>query len=302
MKQGIFRPFGVYALRGVLGKKGTIEALQHRIAGQSIRAQWSKEPLKPEQYDIAAGSTEFPYEIKNFRIEGALVQTPLVAAAYRAVYHTQVPFAVESFIDELAHSKKIDPFKFRQNIMKPGSRERAVLELAAEKAGWGTTLPKGQGMGIAFFQGYDSYCAQIATVEVSGEWGVVSGEDSLPVAGYPLPVVKVLKYVAVIDCGLVINPDTVKAQMEGAIIFALSAALKGKITVKNGAVEQSNYDDYPIITFDESPDIETHIMENTFKVGGVGEVGIDACPAALANAIYAACGWRPRKLPVVSRG
>ncbi|GMU90153.1 MAG: aldehyde dehydrogenase [Chlorobiota bacterium] len=290
-KHGIFRPFGVYALRGVLGKKGTIQALQHRIAGQSIRAQWSKEPLKPEQYDIAAGSTEFPYEIKNFRIEGALVQTPLLAAAYRAVYHTQVPFAVESFIDELAHSKKIDPFKFRQNLMKPGSRERAVLELAAEKAGWGKTLPKGQGMGIAFFQGYDSYCAQIALVKAEG-----GGLKDEPVS------VKVLKYVAVIDCGLVINPDTVKAQMEGAIIFALSAAMKGKITVKNGAVEQSNYDDYPIISFDESPDIETHIMENTFKVGGVGEVGIGACPAALANAIYAASGKRPRKLPVLSRG
>lgn len=294
-KHGIYRPFGVYALRGVVDRKGNIEAFQHRIAGQSIRAQWSKEPLKPEQYDIAAGSTEFPYEIKNFRIEGALVQTPLVAAAYRAVYHTQVPFAVESFIDELAHSRKIDPFKFRQNLMKPGSRERAVLELAAEKAGWGATLPKGQGMGIAFFQGYDSYCAQVALVEVSGELGVVSGEGSLP-------VIKVLKYVAVIDCGLVINPDTVKAQMEGAIIFALSAAMKGNITVKNGAVEQSNYDDYPIMTFDESPEIETYIMENTFKVGGVGEVGIGACPAALANAIYAACGWRPRKLPVVSGG
>ncbi len=297
-KHGIFRPFGVYALRGVVDRKGNIQAFQHRIAGQSIRAQWSKEPLKPEQYDIASGSTEFPYEMKNFRIEGALVQTPLIAAAYRAVYHTQVPFAVESFIDELAHSRKIDPFTFRKNLMKPGSRELAVLELAAEKAGWGKKLPEGQGMGIAFFQGYDSYCAQVATVQVSGEWRDKSGEGSLPVAGSPLPVVKVLKYVAVIDCGLVINPDTVKAQMEGAIIFALSAALKGKITVKNGAVEQSNYDDYPVLTFDESPEIETVIMENTFKVGGVGELGIGACPAALANAIFAACGKRARKLPV----
>jgi len=307
-KHGIYRPFGVYALRGVVDRKGNIEAFQHRIAGQSIRAQFpkgqgSKEPLKPEQYDIAAGSTEFPYEIKNFRIEGALVQTPLVAAAYRAVYHTQVPFAVESFIDELAESRKIDPFKFRQRLMKPGSRERAVLELAAEKAGWGATLPKGQGMGIAFFQGYDSYCAQVALVGVEGMgFGVESGEGSLPDTRYPLPVIKVLKYVAVIDCGLVINPDTVKAQMEGAIIFALSAAMKGKITVKNGAVEQSNYDDYPIMTFDESPEIETYIMENTFKVGGVGEVGMGAAPAALANAIYAACGWRPRKLPVAGGG
>lgn len=290
-KHGVFRPFGVYALRGVVDKKGNIKAFQHRIAGQSIRAQWSKEPLKPEQYDIAAGSTEFPYEMENFRIEGALVQTPLTAAAFRAVYHTQVPFAVESFIDELAHSRKIDPFTFRKNLMKPGSRERAVLELVAEKAGWGKKLPEGQGMGIAFFQGYDSYCAQVAVVEVKGG-------GSLPVAGSPLPVVNVLKYVSVIDCGLVINPDTVKAQMEGAIIFALSAALKGKITVKNGAVEQSNYDDYPIVTFDESPEIETYIMENTFKVGGVGEVGMGACPAALANAIFAACGKRPRKLPV----
>lgn len=274
-KQGVYRPYGLYRFTGTVEKNAPVFTLN--IVGQSIRAQWSKDTLKPEQYDIAEGAKDLPYGIKNYKITGTLLQTPLTASAWRAVYHSQVPFAVESFIDELAHSKNIDPFIFRRDLMPAGSRERAVLELAAEKAGWG----KQKGMGIAFFQGYDSYCAQVATVSVTNN------------------NVKIRKFVVAIDCGLAINPESVKAQTEGAVIFALSAAMKGKITVKNGAVEQSNYDDYGIILYDEAPEIEVHIVENTFKVGGVGEVGIGACPAALSNAIFAATGKRIRTLPVL---
>lgn len=282
MKHGVFRPFGVYKCRGLAGESGGIKAFEHHIVGQSIRQQWSKDPLKPDQYDFAEGSKSFPYNISDFKITGTILQTPLITSAFRAVYHSQVPFVVESFFDELAHSVKIDPFVFRRDMMQPGSRARAVLELAAEKAGWGKTLPPGTGMGIAFFEGYDSYCAEVATVSVVNNR------------------IKLIKFVVAIDCGIVISPDAVKSQMEGAVIFALSAAMKGQITTKNGAVEQSNYDDYPILTFDESPEIEVHIVENTLKVGGVGEVGIGACAPALSNAIFAASGKRMRKLPILN--
>lgn len=273
-KQGVYRPYGFYRFTGTVENSTPVFTLN--IVGQSIRAQWSKDPLKPDQYDIAEGAKDTGYAIKNFKITGTLLQSPMTASAWRAVYHSQVPFAVESFIDELAHSKNIDPFIFRRDMTPPGSRQRAVLELAAEKAGWG----KQKGMGIAFFQGYDSYCAQVATVAVNNN------------------NVKILKYVVAIDCGLAINPESVRAQTEGAVIFALSAALKGKITVKNGVVEQSNFDDYGIISYDESPEIEVHIVQNTQKVGGVGEVGIGACAPALTNAIFAASGKRIRRLPV----
>lgn len=280
MKHGVFRPFGVYGCRGVAGVNGGIKAFEHHIVGQSIRQQWSKDPLKPDQYDIAEGSKSFPYNLVNFKITGTLLQTPFTTSAFRAVYHSQVPFAVESFVDELAHSVKIDPFVFRRDMMQKGSRSLNVLELAANKAGWGKTLEPGTGMGIAYFEGYDSYCAEVATVSVINNR------------------IKLLKYVVAIDCGLVINPDAVKSQMEGAVIFALSAAMKGQITAKNGAVEQSNYDDYPMLAFDESPEVEVHIVESTLKVGGVGEVGIGACAPALCNAIFAASGKRMRKLPL----
>jgi len=156
------------------------------------------------------------------------------------------------------------------------------MNVAAEKAGWkaGEKFPDGKGMGIAIFSGYESYCAQIAEVTVK--------DNKL----------KIDKYTAVIDCGIVVNPDTVEAQLEGAIVFALSAALKSEITIRNGGVKESNYDDYPMLTYDETPIIETYYIENNYKVGGVGEVGIAACAPALTNAIFAATGKRIRRLPV----
>jgi CO/xanthine dehydrogenase Mo-binding subunit len=167
-------------------------------------------------------------------------------------------------------------------MLPDDSRLKNVLNVAAEKSGWGVgkILPKGKGRGIALFKGYDSFCAEVIEVTINGN------------------KVKVDRVVAVIDCGIVVNPDLVEAQMEGAIVFGLSAALKGEITIKNGGVEQSNFDDYEILTYNEMPEIEVHYIKNEFPVGGVGEVGVPPSAPALCNAIFAATGKRIRRLPI----
>ncbi|MCW8810598.1 MAG: molybdopterin-dependent oxidoreductase, partial [Ignavibacteriaceae bacterium] len=192
------------------------------------------------------------------------------------------PFAIESFIDELAFAANTDPVEFRMKMLPDDSRLKNVLKVLAEKSGWGIgkILPKGRGRGVALFKGYDSFCAQVHEVTISGN------------------KIKVDRVVAVIDCGIVVNPDLVEAQMEGAIVFGLSAALKGEITIKNGGVEQSNFDDYEILTYNEMPEIEVHYVKNTLPVGGVGEVGVPPCAPAVCNAIFAATGKRIRKLPI----
>jgi isoquinoline 1-oxidoreductase beta subunit len=279
MRHSNYRPLSVHRLSGVV-KDDKIEMLNHQIVAQSIWAQFASKKLNPNEYDIAEGATEFAYTIPNYQVTGTLIKSPIAVGYWRSVFNSQNPFVVESFVDELAIANKIDPYLFRKKMMPSGSRPLAVLDLAAEKSGWGKKLEKGSGMGLSFFQGYDSFCAQVMEVTVKGNF------------------VKVNKVTVVMDCGLIINPLGVETQLEGAIIFALSAALKGKITVKQGVIQQTNFDDYPIISFDESPVFDIHLIQNTNRVGGVGEVGVGGCAPALCNAIYSATGKRVRKLPI----
>ena len=218
----------------------------------------------------------------NVKITGTTIPTHVPISWLRGVYNTQNPFAIESFIDEMAYSANKDPYEFRGDMLPDSSRLKNVLDVAADKSDWsaGKNLPEGKGRGIALFSGYDSYCAQVADVTVEGK------------------KLKVDRFIAVIDCGIVVNPDLVEAQLEGAIAFALSAALKGEITIKNGRVVESNYDDYQILTYSEMPEVEVIYIKNNYSVGGVGEVGVGACAPALCNAIFAATGKRIRKLPV----
>ncbi len=197
------------------------------------------------------------------RIAGTTIKTHVPISWLRSVYNTQNPFAIESFIDEMALAANMDPIEFRKNMLPDDSRLLNVLNVAAEKSGWGVgkILPKGRGRGVALFKGYDSFCAQVAEVTVKNK------------------NIKIDRIVAVIDCGIVVNPDLVEAQLEGAIAFALSATLKGEITIKNGSVEQNNFDDYEILTYNEMPKMEIHYIKNNYPVGGVGEVGVGAlCP------------------------
>lgn len=280
MKGGYYRPPSMHVLKGSVTKDGKPFKFSHHVIAPSITQMRFNKNLTVEKSEIKEGTINLEYQIPNLRITGTLIPTHVPISWWRAVYNTQNPFAVESFIDEMAFAAGKDPYLFRKEMLPSDSRLTNVMNIAAEKSGWGKKLPAGKGMGIAISTGYGSYCAQVAEVTVTGN------------------KLKIDKYTAVIDCGIVVNPDSVEAQLEGAIAFALSAALKGEITINNGGTVQSNFDDYPILTYDEMPIVEAHYVMNDYAVGGVGEVGMAACPPALCNAIFAATGKRIRKLPV----
>ena len=187
----------------------------------------------------------------------------------------------ESFIDELAAAAKQDAVAYRRALLDGAPRAKAVLELAAEKCGWGQPLPERAGRGVSLQTVFGTYMAQVAEVEVSREGAV-----------------RVRRVVCAVDCGTVVNPDIVKAQIEGAIVFGITAALYGEITLKNGRVEQANFDTYQMLRINEAPAIEVHIVKSSEPPGGMGEPGTSAIVPAVANAIFAATGKRLRKLPV----
>jgi isoquinoline 1-oxidoreductase subunit beta len=188
---------------------------------------------------------------------------------------------VESFIDELAAAVRKDPVEYRRGLLGKSPRARAVLDLATEKAGWGRPLPEGHGRGVSVQHALGSFLAQVAEVAVSKE-----GE------------VRVHRVVCAVDCGITVNPDTVKAQMEGGIIFGITAALYGEITIKDGRVEQNNFNDYRILRINEAPVVEVYLVKSAESPGGIGEPGTSAIAPAVTNAIFAATGKRVRKLPV----
>ncbi len=280
MKGGYYRPPSMHSLKGSVTKEGKPLKFSHHVIAPSITQMRFNKNLTAEKSEIKEGTVNLEYQIPNLRITGSLIPTHVPISWFRAVYNTQNPFAVESFIDEMAYAAGKDPYLFRKEMLPSDSRLLNVMNVAAEKSGWGKKLPEGRGMGIAISDGYESFCAQVAEVTVTGNR------------------LKIDRYTAVIDCGVVVNPDSVEAQLEGAIGFALSAALKGSITIQNGGTKESNFDDYSILTYDEMPVVDAHYIVNDFKVGGVGEVGIAACAPALCNAIFAATGKRIRRLPI----
>ena len=282
MKFSWYRPPSMHALKGSVDNEGKPLKFSHHVIAPSIIQMRFSPDLPPSDYDIKEGTVGLEYQIPNMRIAGTTIKTSVPISWLRSVYNTQNPFAIESFIDEMASAAFMDPVEFRRNMLPDDSRLKNVLNVAAEKSGWGVgkILPKGKGRGIALFKGYDSFCAQVAEVTVEGK------------------KIKIDRIVAVIDCGIVVNPDLVESQMEGSIAFALSAALKGEITIENGGVKESNFDDYEILTYNEMPKVEFHYIKNNYSVGGVGEVGVPPCAPALCNAIFAATGKRIRKLPI----
>jgi isoquinoline 1-oxidoreductase beta subunit len=203
---------------------------------------------------------------------------------WRSVSASMNTFFSESAIDDVASATRRDPLEMRLSMLANDPRAQAVLKLAAEKAGWGRKLPKGRGMGIALGMGFDSYCAEV--VEVS----VAAGK------------VKVERIVCAFDCGTMVDPRNVEAQVEGGIVWGLSAARDGQIGFENGAVTQTNFHLGPIIRFNETPPIEVHLVESDHKPGGCGEASVPPVAPALASAIFAATGKRPRRLPIIEAG
>ena len=306
MQQSPYRPASLHKLRGAIDNQGKLVAWEHHMAGPSILAQlipdWAPAmmpgwipgfikksaggigswAMKGRTIDDTAveGAKDMPYAVDAFYMGHAHVDPGVPVGFWRSVGHSYTGFVVESFVDELAHKAGEDPVAFRRRLLLDKNREKAVMDLVAIKADWGKKLPKGTGMGIAQHASFRSYAAVVAEV-------VVEGKN-----------IKVQKIFAAIDCGRVINPDMVRAQVEGAVIFGLSAALKGQITFKNGAVEQSNFHDYQILRNFETPQIEVHIIQSDADPTGVGEPGVPPVAPAVANAIFAASQNRLRKLPL----
>ena len=201
---------------------------------------------------------------------------------WRAVFNSQNAFANECFIDELAEQLKTDPIKLRLNHLNNNSRSSIVIRRAAAEAGWKSELPKGHFQGFAYHHSFGTHVAQVAEISI---------DDSNQI--------KVHKVFSVVDCGQTVNPMTIRAQIQGSIIFGLGATIKSEMTVRNGRVNESNFDDYKVIRMDETPEINVHIIKNQESPGGVGEPGLPPIAPAVANAVFAASGKRIRKLPIL---
>jgi len=283
IQHDMYRPYFFDRMSAGLDEKGMPVAWNHRFAGSSILARWLppafNNGLDPDTTD---GAINLTYALPNMHVEYLRVEPPGIPTAFwRSVGPSHNVFVVESFVDELAAAAKQDSVKYRRALLDKTPRAKAVLDLAAEKAGWGQPLPKGVGRGVSLQFVFGTYMAQVAEVEVSKDGDV-----------------RVRRVVCAVDCGIVVNPDTVRAQIEGAIIFGITAALFGEITLKDGRVEQTNFDTYQILRMNEAPAIEVHIVQSVEPPGGMGEPGTSAIVPAVTNAIFAAIGKRLRKLPI----
>jgi isoquinoline 1-oxidoreductase subunit beta len=283
IQHDMYRPYFFDRMSAGLDKKGMPVAWNHRFAGSSIMARWAppffNNGLDP---DTADGAIHLVYALPNMNVEYLRVEPPGIPTAFwRSVGPSHNVFVAESFMDELAAAAKQDPVAYRRALLDKAPRAKAVLELAAQRAGWGQPLPQRVGRGVSMQFVFATYMAQVAEVEVSRDGAV-----------------RVRRVVCAVDCGSVVNPDTVRAQIQGAIIFGITAALYGEITLKDGRVEQTNFDTYQVLRMNEAPAIEVHIVQNTEPPGGMGEPGTSAIVPAVTNAIFAATGKRLRKLPI----
>ncbi len=286
--QGPFRPAMLNVLRGGLDKNNKPVAFYHTIVGGSIQHQWGG--LKANTADDWSGEAvergSSPYDIPNFRLDYHHAETTVPLLWWRAVYSSTNAFGHESFIDEMAHAAGKDPLDFRRELLATAKGEvadrfREVLKTVAEKTNWAEKLPAGKAKGMAIIRSFNTICAQVVYVAKQADNSI-----------------KIEKVVSVIDCGIAINPDNVRAQTEGNIVYGLSAAVKDPITFVNGQTQQSNFNNYRVLRIQESPVMEVHVMVNNHAPSGVGEPGLPPVAPALANAIFALNGQRLRTLPL----
>ena len=304
MRGDAYRPMYLHKLTAGLDERGNLIAWQHRIVGQSLLGSDPHWIQNGVDITSVAGASNIPYDIPNILVD---LHSPVLGVPvdkWRSVGNSHTSFAVETFLDDVAHAAGRDPYQLRRALlakdprskpilelsapdgMRPGlfakfPRDRKVLELAAEKAGWGTPMPPGQGRGLAVHYSFRSSLAYVAEVTVSSK-----GE------------LKVDRVVCAADCGVAINPDVISAQVEGGVGFGLGAILHGAITLKSGKVEQSNFHDYRLLRMNEMPKVEVHIIPSTEPPTGIGESAVPPIGPAVSNAIFAATGKRLRALPL----
>ena len=292
LQHDVYRPMALAKFRCALDRSGAIAAWHHRIVGQSCTQELTARLLPAAASDLmkdktaVEGAYDLSYSMPNRLVEHVRARQPVPVGFWRSVGHSYNAFFVESFVDEVAHAANRDPLEFRRAMLSGAPRHRRVLETAAQKAGWGRPLASRpgtrSGRGIALAESFHSLVAQVAEVEVDAN-----------------RTVRVRRVVCAIDCGRAVNPDTVAAQMESGILFGLSAALHGEITLKAGRIEQANFPSYDMVRMADCPAIEVHIVESGWEhLGGVGEPGTPPIAPAVANAVFAATGQRVRELPI----
>jgi len=296
IKYDYFRAAASHRIEAGLDAQGRLIGWSHKLVSPSIAKEINPHQLKdgidwfcmwgladrPESY---GWNNRIQYEIPNLSIEFLMSSLPIPCGVWRSVQNGPNAFVIESFIDELAHVAGKDPLEFRVQNLGNNMRARRVLETVAEKAGWGKPIPKGEGRGIAQHACMGSYVAQVADISVNKKDGAV----------------KVHRIVAAVDCGPVVNPDPLVAQIEGGIINSLSTALKEEVKFENGGVKSANFDDYKIMKMSEIPEIEVHIVKSSEKIGGMGEPGVPPATPAVANAFFNATGVRIRRIPLTPK-
>ena len=281
MQHDFYRPISYARMSGAVDASGKATVFTQHIVQQSLMKKLGSLPPNGVDFISVDGSATLPYDIPNIKVEYTEQDPGIPYGFWRSVGCSFQGFAVEGFIDELATTAGKDPYQFRRDMLAKAPRHRAALDLAAEKAGWGKPLPQGRARGIAMMEAFGSILSQVTEVSVDAKGAV-----------------KVHRVVCSVDTGWVINPDTIRQQMEGGILYGLSAALKGEITIDKGRVVQKHFNDYPVVRHQEMPLIEVHIVPSVEEPGGIGEPSTALAAGSLVNAIYAATGKRIYKLPV----
>jgi isoquinoline 1-oxidoreductase beta subunit len=282
IQHDIFRPVYRDTIAATLAD-GKIVGWKYKVSGSSIMARWFPPGFqKGVDIDGVDSAIDMPYDIPNFHVEFVRAEPPAVPTGFwRGVGPNNNVFAIECFMDELARKAGKDPIEFRRGMLGKQPRFLAALNLAAEKSNWGQPLPARVGRGVCVQPSFASFIATVVEAEVDEQGGV-----------------HLRRVTCAVDTGIAVNPDTVRAQLEGGLIFGLTAALYGEITIDKGRVQQSNFNDYRMLRIDQAPKIDVHVINSGEAPGGIGETGVVAGPPALRNAIYAATGVALRRLPI----
>ena len=285
MQHDFYRPTTYNRFSAAFDASGDPVAWTHRIVGTSIAVSKGNTPRNGIDGSLVEGAANVPYEIPNILVEQTIADLPIPLGYWRSVGSSHNAFVTECFFDEVARAAGKDPYELRRALLANHPRHLGVLELAAQKAGWGTPLPQGRTRGIAVAEAFGSFVAEVAEVSIDAN-------------GKP----RVHRVVCAVDCGPIVNPDTIEAQMQSGIVYGLTAALYGDITIDRGRVRQGNFDSYPMLRMNEMPVVEVYIVPSTEKQGGIGEPGTPPIAPAVCNAIYAATGKPIRKLPIIRDG